>query len=162
MRLNRIFLLALPLLVTACGPTAQERADDAAVMRAGVSAATYDKMVHDDQLSVTDIENLARAHVSEGVTIRYLRDHSSYYSLNSTDVAHLLKAGVSHSVIDYMLQSDRNYGAYGGSPYGAYGYGAYDPYWLGPWYGFNPWFGSGFYGGYYGGGYHHGGGFHHH
>lgn len=148
MKLTRLLaLLVIPLFVTACGPTAQEQADYAAVQRSGVAEATYDKMVHGDSLSIVDIESLSQSHVNDGVILRYLRNTGTIYTLNSADVINLRRAGVSQSVIDYMLQSAREY--YNNPP-------VYDP-WFGPWWG--PWYGPGFYGGDI---YLHGGGRFHH
>jgi hypothetical protein len=154
MKFSRLLLLlVLPLFVAACGPTAQQRADYSAVERSGVSPATYDKMVHGDPLALADIANLSRAGVNDGVILRYIRDQGTVYTLNSADVVRLRHAGVSQSVIDYMLQTARNYYAYPG---------IYDPYY-GPWWG--PYYGPGFYGpgiglGFGFGG--HGGGYYHH
>jgi hypothetical protein len=138
-------LLVVPLVLAACGPTAQQQADYTAVERSGVPSATYDKMVHGDALSLTDIEDLSRAHVNDGVILRYIRDQGTIYTLNSGDVTNLRRAGVSQSVVDYMLQSARQYYDY--PP-------VYDP-WYGPWWG--PWYGPGFYGPviYVHGGHHH-------
>ncbi len=60
--------------------------------------------------------------MNDGVIIRYIRDHNAVYYLESSDVERLHNQGVSQSVIDYMLQTARNYGPY---PYP-------DPYWYGP------------------------------
>ncbi|MCE0484412.1 MAG: hypothetical protein LV479_09265 [Methylacidiphilales bacterium] len=125
MKLSRLLILVVPLLLAACGLSDQQKADYAAVQRSGVSSAVYDKMMHGDALSLYDIKALARAHVSDAVTLRYLRDHGTVYTLNSSDVESLHAAGVSQSVIDYMLQTPRLYPAY---PY------AY-PYPYGPWWG---------------------------
>jgi hypothetical protein len=148
MKLSRLLaLLVVPLVLAACGPTAQQQADYVAVQRSGVSDAVYDKMVHGDALSLADIENLSRSHVNDGIILRYIRDQGTIYTLNSADVTNLRRAGVSQSVVDYMLQSSRDFYDY--PP-------VYDP-WYGPWWG--PWYGPGFYGG---GIYIHGGGHHHH
>jgi hypothetical protein len=161
MKLSRFLWLLLPLLFTACGLSDQQKADYAAVQRSGVSPATYDKMLHGDPLALVDIENLSRARVNDGVILRYLRDQGTIYTLNSGDVLRLRKAGVSQSIIDYMLQTARYYGS--GPGFSPYPYGPYyDPFWYGP---YGPPFG--FYGGFgYGhhwhGGYHGGGGYHHH
>lgn len=134
-----VLLLLFPMMIVACGPTAQQQADYLAVQRAGVSPATYDKMVHNDPLALVDIENLSRAGVNPGIILRYIRDQGTIYTLNSADVVRLRHAGVSQSVIDYMLQTARNYYAYPD---------IYDPYY-GPWWG--PYYGPGFYGpGYFG------------
>jgi len=148
MKPSRLLVLLLPLLLTACGLSPEQKADYARVQASGVSSAIYDKMVHGDDLSLYDIKALARAHVSDGIVLRYLRDHDTVYYLNSEDVTSLRKAGVSQSIIDYMLQTSRAYGPYPG-------YGPYwgDPYW-GPYWG-APYWGGGYWGGGYGyGGYH--------
>ena len=148
MKLSRLLaLLVVPLVLAACGPTAQQTADFDAVQRSGVPSATYDKMVHGDALSLTDIEDLSRAHVNDGIILRYIRDQGTIYTLNSGDVTNLRRAGVSQSVVDYMLQTARQY--YNYPP-------VYDPYY-GPWWG--PWYGPGFYGPAF---YIHGGYYHHH
>jgi hypothetical protein len=148
MRFSRLLVALVPLLLAACGLTPQEKADYAAVERSGVSPAIYDKMVHDDALSISDIESLSRAGVNSGVILRYIRDHGTVYFLNSNDVTGLHKAGVDSSIIDYMLQTARG-GYWGAGPY-AYPYG---PYWDDPFF-----YGPGFYPGifiYRGGGHYH-------
>ncbi len=119
------------------------------VQNSGVSSATYDKMLHGDELSVYDVCALERAHVNEGVILRYLRERGTVYVLSSGDIARLQKAGASQSLIDYMERTAINsavgypsvqvytYAPYG--PIGYYGpsassywgpqyYGAYDPF----------------------------------
>lgn len=152
MKPSRLLLFVLPLLLAACGLSPQEKADYAQVERSGVSPAIYDKMVHGDDLSISDIEVLTRADVSSGVILRYLRDHGTVYYLSSADVTGLRKAGVDPSVVDYMLQTARG-GYWGAGPYPYFGYGyGYDPFWY-----------PGFYGGGFGGFYYHGhGGYGHH
>ena len=133
MKLSRLLILLVPLFLTACGLSDQQKADYARVQASGVSSAIYDKMVHGDALSLYDIKALSRAGVSDGIILRYLRDQHTIYNLNSDDVAGLRKAGVSQSIVDYMLQTPQMYGSdiypY---PYGYYGYG---PYWGGPYWG---------------------------
>ena len=132
---------ALPLLLTACGLSPQQKADYARVQSSGVSPAIYDKMLNDDDLGLSDIEALARAHVSSAIVLRYIRDEDTVYYIGAKDVESLQKAGVDRSVIDYMLQTAQG-GYWGSGPYPYYGFG-YDPFLYGP----------GFYGGYggYGG-----------
>jgi len=146
MKLLRLLILLVPLFFIACGLSPQQKADYAKVQESGVSSAVYDKMMHGDALSLYDIKALARAHVSDGVILRYLRDQGTVYNLNSDDVASLRKAGVSQSVIDYMLHTP--------GAYGPYGYPAYGPYWGDPYWG--PYWGGPYWGGgYWYGGYHH-------
>ena len=66
-----LLILALPLFLTACGLSPQQKADYARVEQAGVSPAIYDKMVHDDPLSISDVVALSRAHVNSGIILRY-------------------------------------------------------------------------------------------
>ena len=120
MKLFRILVLLAPLLLTACGLSDQQKADYTAVQRSGVSSAIYDKMMHGDPLSLSDIKALARARVSDGVVLRYLRDQGTVYALNSSDVESLRKAGVSQSVIDYMLQTPQMNGPNYYPGYGPY------------------------------------------
>jgi hypothetical protein len=138
MKLPRLLVLLAPLLLAACGLSEQQKADYNSVQRSGVSSAVYDKMMHGDALSLYDIKSLSRAHVSDAVTLRYLRDHGTVYNLNSADVESLRKAGVSQSIIDYMLQTARMDGPdfYPGSPYWG------DPYWYGPYWGPYPYWGG--------------------
>jgi len=110
MKLFRLFLLLVPLFLTACGLSDQQKSDYAHVQSSGVSPAIYDKMVHGDDLSLYDIKSLSHAGVNDGIVLRYLRDHGTVYFLNSDDVASLRKAGVSQSIVDYMLRSSQNYG----------------------------------------------------
>ncbi len=130
MRLFRLAVLLLPLLLAACGLTPQEQADLAAVQRSGVNPAVYDKMAHGDSLGLNDIEALRRAGVSDGVTLRYLREQKTVYYLTAEDVGNLKTSGVSTSVIDYMLQTPQVYASYYpaiGSGFGYFPY--YDPFW---------------------------------
>ncbi len=143
-KLPRLAVLVLPLFLTACGLSEQQKADYASVQRAGVNSAIYDKMVHGDPLSLYDIKSLSRAGVSDGVILRYLRDQETIYSLSSNDVTSLRNAGVSQSIVDFMLQTPQRYG----SPPVVIGVGyGYGPYWgPGPFWG--PYYGP-YYGGYY-------------
>ena len=111
-----LLLLTLPLLLAACAPSAQQTADYDAVERSGVSPAIYDKMVHGDSLSVSDIIELSHARVNDGIVIRYIRDHGTVYVLSHDDTDYLAKNGVSPSVIDFMVQTNPN--PYGPPPPG--------------------------------------------
>ena len=130
MRFIRLAVVLLPLLLAACGLTDQQKADYAQVQRSGVNSAVYDKMVHGDDLSLFDIKALTRADVSDAVILRYLRNQHTVYYLSAEDVGGLRKAGVSQSIVDYMLQTPREYTNY----YPAIGLGFgywpyYDPFW---------------------------------
>ena len=114
----RLFLIAAAACALAgCGLSDQQKADYASVQRAGVSPAIYDKMMHDDPLSVGDIISLSQARVSDGVIIRYIRDHGTVYVLTGPDFDRLHKGGVSESVADFMAQTGNpGYGPYGPGP----------------------------------------------
>jgi len=114
MKSRILLLLAVTCALAGCGLSDQQKADYASVQRAGVSSAIYDKMVHDDPLSVNDVISLSQARVSDAVIVRYIRDHGTVYALNGEDFDHLQKGGVSPSVIDYMART--GYPAY--YPYG--------------------------------------------
>jgi hypothetical protein len=133
MKFSRLLVLILPLFLAACGLSDQEKADYATVQHSGVSSAIYDKMVHGDDLSLYDVKALSRAHVSDGVILRYMRNQQTVYVLGAGDVQGLLKAGVSQSVVDYMMQTPRMYqpAVY---PVVSIGYGPYwgGGYWGGP------------------------------
>ncbi|MCE0497828.1 MAG: hypothetical protein LV481_07785 [Methylacidiphilales bacterium] len=124
-------LLVLPLLLSACGLSDQQKADYTTVQSSGVDSAVYDKMVHGDALGLHDIKALSRAHVRDDVVLRYLRDQRIIYFLSAKDITGLQKAGVSQSIIDYMMQTPQLYGAYGYPPPIALGVG-YGPFWGGP------------------------------
>ncbi len=94
--------LVLCLILTGCGLSPQEKADLAVVQTSGVSSATYDKMVHGDSLSISDICALEHAGVNEGVIVRYIREHDTIYVLSDRDASRLAAAGASQSLIDYM------------------------------------------------------------
>jgi hypothetical protein len=120
----------LPLLLAACAPTARQQADYNSVQRSGVSPAIYDKMVHGDPLSVSDIVSISQARVNDGVIIRYIRDHGAAYYLAPPDIEYLQKSGVSQSVIDYMAQTAPPYPPGGPYPVPAVGVGViFGPGW---------------------------------
>ncbi len=120
-------LIVIVGFLSACAPSAQQKADFAAVEASPVSPATYDKMVHGDALSVNDLIGLGRARVNEGVILRYERDHEVIYYLTSTDVAHLRDAGLSPSLIDYLLSTPQLYTPVIVEP-------VYDPFFIDPYY----------------------------
>jgi len=104
-RLGTVCVAILPLLLAACAPSDEQMADYRVVERSNVSPAIYDKMVHGDALSVSDIASLGQAHVNDGIIIRYIRDHDTIYYLSPPDIDYLQKSGVSQSVIDFMVQT---------------------------------------------------------
>jgi len=130
MRILPLATALLPLLLAACGPTEQEKADNAQVHASAVDPLTYHKMCHGDDLSLYDIKALSRARVSDNITLRYLRHHRTVYYLNPQDIGELRQAGVSRDVIDYIQQTPREYASYypaSGTGLGYFPY--YDPFW---------------------------------
>lgn len=120
----------LPLLLAACAPSEQQEADYSAVEHSHVSSAIYDKMVHGDALSVSDIASLSQAHVSDGIIIRYIRDQHTIYYLSPPDFDCLHKQGVSQSVIDYIAQTAPPEPPGGPYPYPVPAIGVvFGPYW---------------------------------
>jgi hypothetical protein len=116
---TRYWLVMLaPLCLAACAPTAQQQADYNAVERSGVSPAIYDKMVHDDALSVSDVASLSRTGVNDGIIVRYIRDHGTVYVLSPDEINYLRNNHVSPSVIDFMVQTGGGAYPYGPGPYG--------------------------------------------
>jgi hypothetical protein len=116
MKCRLFVLIAAAGALAGCGLSDQQKSDYASVQRAGVSPAIYDKMEHDDPLSINDVISLSQAHVSDAVIVRYIRDHGTAYALNGEDIDHLHQAGVSPSVIDYMAQTAGYPGPYGPGP----------------------------------------------
>jgi hypothetical protein len=135
MKIRFLLLAVATCALAGCGLTDQQKADYASVQRAGVSPAIYDKIVHDDPLSVGDIISLSQARVSDGVIVRYIRDHGTIYVLSSSEIDRLHKAGVSPSVIDFMIHTGYNGGPYPYGP-GPYPYYPYPPVSVGVGFGF--------------------------
>ena len=123
MKFSKLWFLLVPLALTACGLSDQQKADYSRVEQGGVSPAIYDKMVHGDDLSISDVVALSHARVNDGVIIRYMRDQNTSYYLTPPDFQYLQKNGVSQSVIDYMAQTAPGYGYGPGYPYGPGYYG---------------------------------------
>ena len=71
MKMMRAALLVGCLLLAGCGLSQQEKTDLASVQSSGVNAVTYDKMLHNEALGVSDVCALERAGVNEGVILRY-------------------------------------------------------------------------------------------
>jgi hypothetical protein len=103
MKAFRILVLILPLL-TGCAST-QQRTDLGSVQSSGVSSRVYGKMEEGDDLSIADIQALARAKVGRDVMLRYLREHRTIYHLSRADERDLRAAGVAPALVDEMGHS---------------------------------------------------------
>jgi hypothetical protein len=79
-------------------------------------------MTDGDELSIPDIVELSKRHVPDGLIIHYLAETQAVYRLHTADVLGLGKDGVSHEVIDYLLQTPQMYAYRYGPPF------YYDPY----------------------------------
>ncbi len=113
---RNVLVLTAALMLSACGLSQQQQVDYDAVQHSKSSPAIYDKMVHGDPLSVSDIIELTRARVNDGIILRYIRDRETIYVLNGIDVDRMQRAGVSPSIIDYMLHTGQQASA-GPGPY---------------------------------------------
>lgn len=56
-------------------------------------------------LSITDIESLTRAKVSDDLIINQIRNSGTVYHLSSAEIIDLKKSGVSEKVINYMINT---------------------------------------------------------
>lgn len=69
------------------------------------SPQTMKKIDRGEQLSITDIEKMSKAGISDDKIIGTIHSTGSVYHLSSSNVEELKNAGVSQRVIDYMLQT---------------------------------------------------------
>ena len=130
MRLFRLAVVLVPLLLAACGLSPQEQADLSVVHNSGVNPAVYDKMVRGIDLDVADVKDLHLAGVSDEIILRYLREKRTVFYLTKINIGVLKTAGVSDTVIQYMLQTPRMYTSYNGAIGNGLGYFPYyDPFW---------------------------------
>jgi hypothetical protein len=123
MRFFRVAALCLPLLLAACSSGGQ-KISYAPAERGDLSFITYDRMVHNHDLTLDDIKELRRAEVSDVVTLRYLRHQRTIYRLSNLDIGDLYHAGVSREVVAFMLQTPQLYDNY----HVAIGSGLYIPF----------------------------------
>jgi len=93
-----------------------------------VSPVVYNRMLHGERLSLSNIIELSQKQVPPQLIVHYIWKSYAVYHLSETDVSNLRKAGVSKEVIDFLLASGpmyapRPYPYYGPYPYYPYGYG---------------------------------------
>lgn len=67
--------------------------------------ATVKRIDKGEKLSVNDVIAMHHAKISDDKIIKILRDTNSRFKLTTRDIDKLQKAGVSNSVINYMLRS---------------------------------------------------------
>jgi hypothetical protein len=129
MRLLRLAIVLVPLLLAACSDSGQQTACYTQVQRSGVNTVVYDKMLHGDDLCLSDIKALSRAGVSDDVTLQYLHHQRTVYHLTPEDVGSLRQAGVSRDVVDFMLHTPRLYTTYQVAMGSGFYIPYYDDYW---------------------------------
>lgn len=69
------------------------------------SPQTMNRIDRGEQLSISDIEKMSQAKISDDKIIGAIQSTGSVYHLSASDVEALNRAGVSQRVIDYMLQT---------------------------------------------------------
>jgi outer membrane lipoprotein SlyB len=69
------------------------------------SPRTLKKVDNGEQLSMSDIEKMSHAGISDDKIIGAINSTGSVYHLSSREVQELKNAGVSQRVIDFMLQT---------------------------------------------------------
>lgn len=118
-------LLAAALLLGACATTRHyEQFTEAARLHA-VDQHIVSKLAAGERLNLDDIVGLSEKAYPPDTLIAYLRLQGGVYHLKSEDVSRLRKAGVSSTVIDYLLET-----AKARFREGANSYRYYDPwYW---------------------------------
>ena len=139
--LRFVLLVLLPILLASCATLTRQ--DRATLQQHGVAPSVYNRMMLGEELSLADIIELSQHGVPPKLIVNYLDSTGVVYRLQRRDVVRLRNAGVSESVISYLLSTFRGYGGgyytgYDGPFYG--GYRPYGPYPYGP----------GYYPGYYG------------
>lgn len=149
--MKRLQIAALFCALALCSCATLHERDRGLLQQHGVGGALYDRMIHEEPISVADIVELSHRGLPVPFILHYLQSTYYVYNLTSDDVVHLKRAGVAREVIDYLLSTPGRYAPnawypfdspYYYSPY-AYPYGPY-PYG----YGYGVGFGyPGFYGG---------------
>ena len=112
---NRRFMLRMkipPLLAALCAlavcscATLPHR-DRSLLLSHGVGASLYEKMLHEEPITLPEIVDLSRHRLPAPFVIDYLASTYYVYNLNSDDVLQLKRAGVAREVIDYLLSTPR-------------------------------------------------------
>ena len=64
---------------------------------------TYQKLIHEERLTISDVINLSQARVSDDKIIALIRKTNSSYNLNRDQIDYMRDEGVSERVISYMM-----------------------------------------------------------
>jgi hypothetical protein len=122
------FVFAAALTLAGC--VTLDKSELAELRRHGISESLYQHMAARDDLSIPDIVELSKRRVPDGLIIHYLEMTHAVYMLRTADVLGLKKDGVSHDVIDYLLQTPQMYAARYGPPFYDPSYYGYQPYFI--------------------------------
>lgn len=119
-------VIASAMAFSGCTTAARQQAVETAT-RLGTPTELVSKMERGGRLNLTDLETLARHHVPDENVIAYLRQSGAAYELTTAQIDRMRAAGVSVSLIDYLLttprQVARRYRGYYGGGRRFYGYG---------------------------------------
>ncbi|HEX2851671.1 MAG TPA: hypothetical protein VHO24_00430 [Opitutaceae bacterium] len=103
-RIALLLLIASAPLLGGCTTTARQNTATAAAQY-GTDITVVDKLERGSRLSFTDLEELGRRRVPDGVILAHLRRRDDAYRLTATEVVRLREAGVGDRVINYLLDS---------------------------------------------------------
>jgi uncharacterized protein YcfJ len=72
------------------------------------SPRTIDRMDRGEPLTINDVIKLSQAKVSDKTILQYIRDTNSTYNLSQSQIRRLQEAGVSNTVINYMIETGKD------------------------------------------------------
>lgn len=131
--MNRL-IPAIALFALCLGGCATlDRKDQSVLQQHRVPPSLYNKMLVRAPLSLPEIIELSHREVPADLVLHYLKSTDMVYHLNSRDVTHLVQAGVSRKVIDYLLNTPLLLVGYSAAPYYPYSppWYPYAPYYYG-------------------------------
>ncbi len=99
--------LIIGVLFLAGCSSSSVKSDNAVIRNSVISPIVYDKMVHNEDLSLNDLVALESAGVRETVILHYVRRHHTIYYLCAQDVNRLRSAGMSSELVDYLAATPR-------------------------------------------------------
>lgn len=95
-------LVSLMLFV---GCASIDRSERTMLLQHHVSPSVYDKMMHGEVLTLSDIVELSQRQVPSSLMIRYLDSTRAIYTLDKSAMARLKGAKVCQEVIDYLVDT---------------------------------------------------------
>ncbi len=72
------------------------------------SPRTIDRMDRGEPLTINDVIKLSQANISDDTIVTYIRDTNSCYNLSQSQIRRLQDAGVSNTVINYMIDTGKD------------------------------------------------------